>query len=167
MSTRADSTDEAVAGERPTGQGARVLAEATAALRRYTPAGWQDVRTDLLALARRAHRPSAPVRGRHDLGDFLLATDVLVGALRAAVDPVPDVTVAAVHCVTGDGERLTGVTVEVAALFGTHLPTAADTVHDTVDRALGDLLGVLRPPSDAVDVHVHVADVVTDRTAVD
>lgn len=163
MSTRPNDA----ADDRPAGNGARVLADATVALRRYTPTGWLDVRADLLSLARRAHRPSAPVRGRHELGDFLLATDVLVAALRAAVDPVPDVTVAAVHCVTGDEERLTGVTVEVAALFGTHLPTAATVVRVAVDDALGDLLGVLRPPVEAVDVHVHVADVVTDPVAVD
>ncbi|GAA0297827.1 hypothetical protein [Kineococcus aurantiacus] len=153
--------------DRPGAHGARVLAEATAALRRHTPTGWQDVRTDLIALARRAHRPSAPVRGRHDLGEFLLASDVLVGDLRAAVDPVRDVSVTAVHCATDDRAHLTGVTVEVAALFGTHLPSAGRAVRAAVDATLTDLLGPLRPPPEAVDVHVHVGDVVTDPTAVD
>ncbi|WP_432544020.1 hypothetical protein [Kineococcus sp. SYSU DK002] len=143
--------------------GARVLAEATVALRRHTPTGWQAVRADLLDLARRAHRPSDPVRGRHDLGEFLVATDVLATALRTAVDGVRDVSVTSLLCATDERHTLTGVTVEVVALFGTHLPTAAATVRGVVLAALDDLLGPLSPPEEAVHVHLHVGDVVTDR----
>lgn len=144
--------------------GLDVLAAATAALRRHTPDGWTEVRGDLLALARRAHRPSAPVRGRHDLGDYLVATDVLVVALRRAVATVPDVAVTAVHCATAEDAALSRVTVEVAALFGTHLPTAGDAAHAAIGTALVEVLGTLSPPAEQVVVHVHVGDVVVSRT---
>lgn len=144
--------------------GLDVLAAATAALRRHTPDGWTEVRGDLLALARRAHRPSAPVRGRHDLGDYLVATDVLVVALRRAVATVPDVAVTAVHCATTEDSVLSGVTVEVAALFGTHLPTAGEAAHAAIGTALVEVLGTLSPPAEQVVVHVHVGDVVVSRT---
>ncbi|WP_380174030.1 hypothetical protein ACFEMC_04545 [Kineococcus sp. DHX-1] len=144
--------------------GLDVLAAATAALRRHTPDGWTAVRGDLLSLARRAHRPSAPVRGRHDLGDYLVATDVLVVALRQAVATVHDVAVTAVHCATGEDAVLSGVTVEVTALFGTHLPTAGQAAHSAIATALVEVLGTLSPPTEHVVVHVHVGDVVASRT---
>jgi hypothetical protein len=152
-----------VAGRGPV-DAAGLLAEATAALRRHTPDGWTAVREDLLALARRAHRASAPVRGRHDLGDYLVATEVLVSSLRRAVAALPDVAVTAVHCATGEDDVLTGVTVEVAALFGTHLPSAGEEVHATLAATLRDLLGRLSPPAERVRVHVHVGDVVARRS---
>ncbi|MEZ0491307.1 hypothetical protein AB2L28_03565 [Kineococcus sp. TBRC 1896] len=148
------------------GDGADLLAEATSVLRRHTPDGWSAVRGDLLDLARRAHRASAPVRGRHEHGDFLVATDVLVGALRRSVGSVPDVAVTAVHCASGRDAALTGVTVEITALFGTHLPTAGEAARAVVRATLVEVLGELSPPAEQVlvHVHVHVGDVVARRT---
>ncbi|MEZ0165279.1 hypothetical protein AB2L27_10975 [Kineococcus sp. LSe6-4] len=147
------------------GDGADLLAQATVALRRHTPDGWAAVREDLLDLARRAHRPSAPVRGRHAHGDFLLSTDVLVAALRRSVESVPDVAVTAVHCATGPDAALTGVTVEVVALFGTHLPTAGEAARAVLTATCRDVLGEPGPGTGVdVRVHVHVGDVVARRT---
>lgn len=143
-------------------RGSRVLAAAAEALRLHTPSGWRVVRADLIALARSAHRPSAPVLGAHDLGEYLVSGDVLTAHLRAAVDRVPDAGTTAVSLLTGTTHRLEKVTVEVAALFGTHLPTLAVAVRAAVTGAMVEVLGALSPGTGAVHVHVHVGDVVVD-----
>ncbi|WP_432572088.1 hypothetical protein [Kineococcus sp. SYSU DK005] len=155
--------------ERPAGtaaqapeHGLRVLAEAASALRVHTPTGWRAVRDDLLARARRAHRPSAPVRGRHALGEYLVACDVVVGELREAVDGVAGATAVGIACATSAEDLLERVTVEVSVVFGEHLPTTARAVRDAVGARLADLLGDLSPGAAGVDVHVHVGDVVVD-----
>lgn len=147
-------------------RGMRLLAEATDALRVHTPSGWRAVRADLLELARNAHRSSVPVRGEHELGEFLLAGDVVSAGLRAAVDGVPDATATSVSLRTDTEHRVEKVTVEVAALFGAHLPTTAAQVRRAVTAQLADLLGDLSPGEGGVDVHVHVGDVLVDVTAV-
>lgn len=146
----------------PDARGLRILAEATEALRVHTPSGWHSVRSDLLAVARRAHRPSAPVRGAHDLGEYFLAGDVLAARLRAGVDSVPDAAATAVNLRVTVDDLLQGVTVEVAALFGSHLPTVAEEVRSVVGSEVDDLLGRLSPGPAGIEVHVHVGDVVQD-----
>ncbi|WP_369054250.1 hypothetical protein [Kineococcus terrestris] len=150
--------------DRPAGAlpGEDVLAAAARSLRVHTPAGWTTARAGVLERARRAFRPSAPVRGRHELGEFVVAADVVVLRLRQAVDALPDTAARRITCATDATDALDGVTVEVAVLFGAHLPTAARTVRAVVVRRLEELLGELSPVPDAVDVHVHVGDVVAD-----
>jgi hypothetical protein len=40
------------------------------------------ISADILHRPVRAFRPSEPVRGRHELGDFVIASDVVVVRLR-------------------------------------------------------------------------------------
>jgi len=138
------------------------LARATQMLRLHTDTGWTAVSADILHRALRAFRPSAPVRGRHELGDFFVASDVVIADLRRAVDAVPDAAAVRITCGTDADHRLDGVTIQIAAAYGTHLLTLAEQVHRAATRALAAVLGELRPPHDAIRAHVHIGDITDD-----
>ncbi|NAZ75287.1 hypothetical protein GTQ99_07595 [Kineococcus sp. T13] len=133
---------------------------AAAALRAHTEDGWVLARPGLLERVRRAFRPSAPVLGTHELGDFRVAADVVVDGLRTAVDALPDAAADRISCSTGGDDRLESVLVEVAVAFGTPLPALAGRVRRVVVARLRELLGEAAPAEEAVQVDVHVGDVV-------
>ncbi|MEZ0493869.1 hypothetical protein AB2L28_16655 [Kineococcus sp. TBRC 1896] len=135
--------------------GEQVLARATGSLRLHTPAGWRVSRADLLETVRRAHRPAAPVRGRHALGEFVVSCDVLTTGVRGAVDRLPRADVTTVRCVTDAEDHLDLLTVETGVRYGAHVPTTAEEVRTAVVAAVRDLLGEV----DGLRVHVHVGDV--------
>jgi hypothetical protein len=139
-----------------------ILVQATQLLRQHTDAGWTAISADILTRALRAFRPSEPVRGRHQLGDFFVASDVIVGRLRQAVDLVPNAAAARITCTTGDRQQLVEVTIQIVAAYGVHLLTLAGHVHDTATRRLTDDLGALAPTADAIHIHVHIGDVTDD-----
>ncbi|WP_432522627.1 hypothetical protein [Kineococcus sp. SYSU DK006] len=141
-------------------RGEEVLGLAAAALRAHTEEGWVLARPGLLERVRRAFRPSAPVLGTHELGDFRVAADVVVDGLRTAVDALPDAAADRISCSTGDDDRLEAVLVEVVVAFGTHLPALAGRVRSVVTARLRELLGDAAPGEEAVEVDVHVGDVV-------
>lgn len=66
-----------------------VVSRAAALLRQHTDSGWKAIEDSVITRALTLFRPSAPVRGRHDLGDFFLAADVVVNELRQRIDAVP------------------------------------------------------------------------------
>jgi len=66
-----------------------VLTRATELLRQHTDAGWTAISADILHRAMAAFRPSEPVRGRHESGDFFVASTVIVSQLRHVVDQTP------------------------------------------------------------------------------
>lgn len=142
----------------PAGSGEELLGRATEALRRQPLPGWSRVRSGLLAAVRRTQQPSTPVRGRHELGEFLLAGAVVVSAVRGALDQLAGVSVVGVRCVT-DGDRLDALAVDVAVTFGTFVPAAAEAVRAVGAALVADLLGP-RPGTQPVRVDVHVVDVV-------
>jgi len=135
------------------------LARATGLLRAHTDSSWAGVREALLQRAAAAFRPSAPVRGRHALGDFFVAADVVVAQLRAAVDAVPAATAVRIVCTTGEADVLEQVVVELSVRFGESLQEVAATVREAVGARLGDLLGPLSPGVAAVRADLHVTDV--------
>ncbi|MFI5937911.1 hypothetical protein [Actinoplanes sp. NPDC051494] len=139
-----------------------ILDQATSLLRQHTDAGWTAISGDILRRSLRAFRPSEPVRGRHDLGDFFVAADVLVARLRETVDAVPDAAAARITCTTGEDRRLAEVTIQIIAAYGTHLLSLAELVHAAAARRLTDELGTLAPADDAIHTHVHVGDVTDD-----
>jgi hypothetical protein len=139
-----------------------ILGQATRLLRQHTDAGWTAISADILTRAVRAFRPSEPVRGRHQLGDFFVASDVIVDRLRQAVDAVPNAAAARITCTTGDRQQLVEVTIQIVAAYGAHLLTLAGHVHDAAARRLAEELGEFAPMSDAIHTHVHIGDVTDD-----
>ena len=138
------------------------LAQATELLRQHTDAGWTAIGADVLNRALRAFRPSEPVRGRHDLGDFFIASDVVVARLREAVDEIPGTAATRITCTTDSHQQLDSVTLEVAAAYGTHLLTLAGQIHRTAADRLIRELGELAPTAEAIRTHVHINDVTDD-----
>lgn len=138
------------------------LARATQLLRQHTDAGWTAIRGDILDRALRAFRPSDPVRGRHDLGDFFVAADVVVSRLRQAVDTVPLAAASRITCTTDERDELDTVTIQILAAYGARLLSLAEEVHATAARTLAELLGDLAPAAGAIHTHVHIADITDD-----
>lgn len=139
-----------------------VLAHATQLLRQHTDAGWTAISANILDRALRAFRPSDPVRGRHHLGDFFIASDVVVARLRQAVDNIPQAAATRITCSTGDHQQLADVTIQIIAAYGAHLLTVADNVHQSAARALTDILGDLAPSETNIHTHVHIGDITND-----
>jgi hypothetical protein len=139
-----------------------LLGQATHLLRQHTDAGWTAISGDILSRALRAFRPSEPVRGRHQLGDFFVAADVVAARLREAVDAVPGTAATRITCTTGDQQHLVEVTIQIIAAYGTRLLSLADDVHAAAARCLADELGALAPADDAIHTHVHIGDVTDD-----
>jgi len=143
--------------------GAQRLAEATRTLREHTDTGWVALRDDVVALAARAYRPSAPVRGRlPGGGELWVASTVLVSLVRAALDGVDDVGTLRLTCSTTEDDELAGVTVEIVALYGTPLVALADRVRHIAADVVAATLGLVDAPVDRVHVDVSVGDVTTD-----
>jgi hypothetical protein len=139
-----------------------ILGQATQLLRQHTDAGWTAISADILTRALRAFRPSEPVRGRHQLGDFFVASDVIVDRLRQAVDTVPNAAAARITCTTGDRQQLVEVTIQIVAAYGNHLLNLAGHVHNAAARRLAEELGEFAPTADAIHTHVHIGDVTDD-----
>ena len=139
-----------------------ILDQATLLLRQHTDAGWTAISADILHRSLRAFRPSEPVRGRHELGDFYVAVDVIVARLREAVDAVPNAAAARITCTTGNDHRLAEVTIRIIAAYGAHLVSLAELVHAAAARCLTDELGALAPADDAIHSHVHIGDITDD-----
>lgn len=142
--------------------GGDALLQATRLLRQHTDAGWTAISADILHHALRAFRPSDPVRGRHDLGDFFVARDVIVARLHQAVDAIPHAAATRITCSTNDHQQLDAVTIQIIAAYGTHLLTLAEHIHTTAARTLTDILGDLAPSATAIRTHVHIGDITDD-----
>ncbi|MGQ7294921.1 hypothetical protein [Quadrisphaera sp. KR29] len=143
--------------------GAERLAAATAAMRQHTDRGWEQVRGDVLRSALRAFRPSEPVHGRHGAGDFTVASEVLVTAVRRALDPLPGASAEAVRLATDDEHRLERVAVSVVAAYGTPLLAVADEVRRLTAEAVEAVLGPQALGAEAVvEVDVHIGGVEVD-----
>lgn len=136
------------------------VARAAHLLRRHTDRGWTVMSANILARALRAFRPSAPVRGRHDGGVFFVASDVLVSRLRETVDAGSPAAATRITCRTDPDHELAGVTVQVTAAYGAHLPTLGAHVHAVTVATLTELLGD-GPDGGTIRTHVHIGDVST------
>lgn len=139
-----------------------VLGQATQLMRQHTDAGWTAISANILHRALHAFRPSAPVRGRHDLGDFFIASDVLVSQLRQSIDTIPGAAATHITCTTGDNHQLDAITIQVIAAYGTPLLTLADHVHQLAAHILAQQLGELAPTDQAIHTHVHINNVTND-----
>lgn len=147
------------------GLGTERLAAATAALRQHTDHGWQQVRGDVVAAALKALRPSTPVRAVHAVGPFTVASEVVVAAVRRALEPLEDASADAVRLSTGDDDRLERIAVSVVAAYGSPLLGVADEVRERTAAVLETLLGAeaLGSALDAVvEVDVHIGGVEVD-----
>lgn len=131
-------------------------------IRRHTENGWVALRDDLLDRALRSFRPSAPVRGRHDAGDFFVAAEALVALLRRSVDAEPQAAASDITCETDGSDVLVSVTIRLVAAYGAHLVTLADAVRARALVELQEVLGVLAPEIARIHTHVHVEDVHRD-----
>jgi hypothetical protein len=138
------------------------VARAAQLLRQHTDAGWIVMSAHVLARSLRAIRPSDPVRGRHDRGDFFVASDVVVAQVREAVDAVPEAAATKITCSTDQRRGLDGITVQIVAAYGAHLVTLGEQVHAAIVATLTDLLGDLAPDSTEIHTHVNVGDVSDD-----
>lgn len=138
-----------------------VLAQATHLLRQHTDEGWTAISATILDRALAAFRPSEPIRGRHQLGDFFVAGTVVVAELRRVVDAVAHAAATRITCAT-DNQHLSGVTIEIIAAYGTHLVTLADQIHDAATTTLAAILGDNAPDAGAVHTHVHIGDITDD-----
>jgi len=142
------------------------LVQATELLRQHTDAGWTAISADILRRALRAFRPSDPVRGHHELGDFFVAGDVVVARLCRAVDAVPDATAVRITCSTDDHQQLDAVTIQIIAAYGAHLLALAGQVHTAAAHALVAVLGNLAPSDADIHTHVHIGDITDDHREV-
>ena len=139
-----------------------VLNQATQLLRQHTDAGWTAISANILTRAFAALRPSEPVRGRHEYGDFFVASTVLVSQLRQVIDTVPNAATIRIACTTSDQQDLTDITIQIVVAYGSHLLTVADHIHRLAVDLLRDLLGDLAPAGSAVHTHVHIGDITDD-----
>jgi len=155
---RRPAGDEAVIDDR--------LSRATALLRQHTDAGWKAIEDNVVARALTLFRPSTPVRGRHDIGDFFLAADVIVARLRRRIDEIPAAAAQKIACTTDDRDELELVTIQLIAAYRAPLLEVAGHVHAAAMDVLGDLLGALAPATDRVRTHVHIGDVSNDPRVV-
>ena len=142
--------------------GEQLLTQAARTLREHTDSGWVALRDDVVALAVRAFRPSAPVRGRLPGGPLFVASTVVVSRVRTAVGGVPDVGVLRITCTTTPDDELDRLTVELVALYGTPLVPVAAEVRRLAAAAVAETLGLREPPVDRVRVDVSVQDVTPD-----
>ncbi len=139
-----------------------VLAEATQLLRQHTDAGWTAISGDILQRAFAAFRPSEPVRGRHEHGDFFVASTVIVARLRRVIDDIPHAAATKITCATDDQQHLAEVTIQIIAAYGTHLLALADQVHQAGTETLRGVLGDHAPAAGAIHTHVHIGDITDD-----
>jgi len=139
------------------------LTRATALLRQHTDAGWKTIEDDVVARTLSLFRPSAPVRGHHDLGEFFVAADLVVTRLRRSIDEVPNAAAEQIACATSaDDDHLEQVTIQLVVAFGAPLLEVAGQVHAVAVDVLRDLLGAFAPVAERVRTHVHVGDVTDD-----
>jgi hypothetical protein len=142
--------------------GEQLLTQAARTLREHTDSGWVALRDDVVALAARAFRPSAPVRGTLPGGLLLVTSTVVVSRVHAALDAVPDAGVLRITCTTTPDDELDRLTVELVALYGTPLVPLAAEVRRLAALAVAETLGLREPPVDRVRVDVSVQDVTPD-----
>ncbi|WP_456789681.1 hypothetical protein [Cellulomonas sp. P5_C5] len=142
--------------------GDQLLAQAARTLREHTDSGWVALRDDVVAVAVRAFRPSAPVRGVLPDGALLVASTVLVSRVHAALATVADAGVLRITCTTTAEGELDRLTVELVALYGTPLVPLADEVRRLAATSVAETLGLTAPPLDRVRVDVSVQDVTPD-----
>jgi len=114
-------------------------------------------RRALAAAARLTNHPGRP--GRPALADIpggaVWVSDTVVrSAVGRAVSVVPDVSPVSVR-LRFDGDRVVGVTVGVAVVFGAGVVAAAAAVRAAAQRQVGELLAMPVVP----DVDVEVVDV--------
>ncbi|GCE77589.1 hypothetical protein [Cellulomonas biazotea] len=145
--------------------GEQLVDHATRLLREHTDAGWVALRDDVVALATRAFRSSAPVRGHLPGGELWVASSVVVSQVRAALARVPDAGPLRIACTTTPDGRLDRLTVEVVALYGTPLVPLAGRVRTAAAEAVAATLGLATPPDHRVAVDVSVGDVTSDPRA--
>lgn len=131
-------------------------------MRRHTDEGWVAMQDDVLGRALSVFRPSAPVRGRHGDGEFYVASDVLVEALRHEVERVPQAAPVVITCTTDADDVLVGVVVQLVVAYGAHLVTVADRVRARALDELREVLGELAPGPAQIHTHVHIGDVTDD-----
>ena len=143
--------------------GDQLLAEAARTLREHTDSGWIALRDDVVTAAVRAFRPSAPVRGRLSDGALLVASNVVVNQVRAAVTTVADAGVLRITCTTTADDELDRLTVELVALYGTPLVPLARRVRLAAAQAVTEVLGLGAAPMERVAVDVSVQDVTKER----
>ena len=141
--------------------GEQLLAQATRTLREHTDTGWVALRDDVVALAARAFRPSAPVRGALPDGQLFVASTVVASRVYAALARVPGAGVLRITCTTTPDDELDRLVVELVALYGTPLVPLADTVRRAAAAAAAETLG-LPPAGDPVRVDVSIRDVTPD-----
>ncbi|WP_157018371.1 hypothetical protein [Cryptosporangium arvum] len=141
-------------------EGGDTLTRATHLLRLHTDAGWTAISTDVLHRAGHAIRLSAPVRGRHETGDFSVADHVVVARVHEAVDAVPHAAAARITCDTNAHHELESLTVQVVVAYGSPVLGVADQIHTATARTLTDVLG--GPARSNVAVHTQVSDVTDD-----
>ncbi|WP_156374098.1 hypothetical protein [Cellulomonas sp. Leaf334] len=138
------------------------LTQAARTLREHTDSGWVALRDDVVAVAVRAFRPSAPVRGSLPGAELFVASTVVVARVGATLAAVPDVGVLRITCTTTADDDLDRLTVEVIALYGTPLVPLADEVRRLAAAAVAETLGLTDPPVDRIRVDVSVQDVTPD-----
>jgi hypothetical protein len=146
----------------PGAAGSDRLARATLLLRQHTDNGWKAIEDSVLARAKMLFRPSAPVRSRHDLGEFFIAADVVVAELRQVIDAVPRAAAQDITCSVGGDDVLESVTIQLIVAYGASLLEVAAGVRRVVLQRLGDLLGELAPGAGDIHTHVHIGDVSND-----
>jgi len=157
-----DPADDQAARDSIQARARDTVARATHLMRQHTDAGWSAIEDRVLTRALTAFRPSAPVRGRHDVGDFFVASDVVVARLRRVIDNVPEAAAERITCSTNDDDVLDSVTVQLIAAYGAPLLQLAERVHVVAHDCLDDLLGVLAPAAEQIHTHVHIGDVSND-----
>lgn len=143
-------------------------AAASAGLGREADRRWVEVADEVLQAALAASRPSLPVRGEAEEGPFRLSEAALTTLLAHALEGnVPSCVVTRIIVHVSGADIFTGITLVLAAQFGTPLLQAADRARAIARDCLTDLLGPVIPPVEVSAMHVHFNDVLTEDTTLD
>ncbi|MGI8578678.1 MAG: hypothetical protein ACR2KG_12380 [Nocardioidaceae bacterium] len=145
-----------------------VVARAAVAIREEPQPGWVDITSTVLTKVRAATRHSWPVRaafGDAARGDSAvgcgsggrdslhIADQVVVNAIRIALDPVPYCTPIAISLAL-DADICHGASVEVVSAYARDLIAVGDDVRAATGAALLRVLGPYDAGRRAIDVHV-------------
>lgn len=131
---------------------------ATTQLREHVEDRWVEIADRMLMNVLGHQRPSHPIRAKSLAGDFHVSEQVLVTALRHALDPVAHCEVTAIH-VYADRDIYTGVTIVVTVQVPHPVIALADDVRRIAYEQLEQILGTSTPRLTVETMHVHVDDV--------
>lgn len=139
--------------------GDALVEQATQSLREHVDQRWVQISERVRSRALRATRTSLPVRAQSASGPVHISEQVLITYLRDTLSTVGHARIQDITIATENIDTFTGVTITIAARYGTPLIPLADTIRDLTNKRLTQLLGPIAPPVTIKTMTVHIEDV--------